>query len=413
MIGKITGNNTIQQSQFTETEPPKTEVPKAPRDVVKTEVKFTPAKFAADQRFAGSARESLLRSTLENQIKVDRPQTGGSPTTTVPEPSVGAVNPSTDTAPQISPTVLQPGDNNPEVGYLQGDLNRWRFENGLPQIKESGVYTAETEQAVKDFQKATGLVEDGKAGPNVKTRLALESNADFKQLDPQIKDLIRFDFNQFQNDPAKRDNLVKLATNREFVHLISKESQADALNAFMIHDCGKKENFKNIQDAVLDVAIVEKKGTLAHLPLATQRDVIATMFYKTNPPEDNPSWVRKDIVKLATDPEFAHLSEDQQAKLLEGVRGNSHPNAASSILGILKSPSYKNMDDGMKARVIQLTRENALYEGLYNQNFDALHELSGLRRLMNDESFINLSPNEQSNQLNAFKTVPPGSDLVL
>jgi hypothetical protein len=121
---------------------------------------------------------------------------------------------------------------------------------------------------------------------------------------------------------------------------------------------------------------------------------------------------------LATDPEFAKLSQSDQSKMLEGIRGSNDQRSILMMRAILNSPGYKNMDEGMKSRVIQLANENATYTSLYatKTNHDGddydIHGLEGLKSLLQDPNFIDLPPEQQSSQLNAFKTVPPDSDLV-
>jgi peptidoglycan hydrolase-like protein with peptidoglycan-binding domain len=378
---------------------------------------------ATDVLGTSSSRASILRNLLEGQLKAPADSSKSEPTVGMANPNrssnVGMPDPNRSSRVGGSNTVLQPGDKNDQVTELQYDLNRWRNENGLPAISVNGDYNAETEQAVRDFQKATGLKEDGLAGPNVQGRLALEKNKDFQQLDPEVKDLIRYDFSQLQNDPEKRDNLVKLATNREFANMISKDSQEAALSAY-IQTSGDKKNLQKVENAITDVAILEKKNTLSHLPEATQREVISTMFYETTARKeafyDDAGVAREGILRLARNPEFAKLSESDQSKLLEGIRGNNDQGCIDLMLSIIKSPAYKNMDEGMKSRVIQLTYENATFANLYpnaSPNFhDNTHGLAGITDLLNNPDFINLTPEEQSSQLNAFKTVPPDSDLV-
>jgi hypothetical protein len=85
------------------------------------------------------------------------------------------------------------------------------------------------------------------------------------------------------------------------------------------------------------------------------------------------------------------------------------------MLNILKSPGFTNMDDGMKARVVQLMYENAVYDNLNAKpgdfHHDTLRGLNGLSDLLKDPQFLSLPPEEQSSQLNAFKTTPRDSDL--
>jgi monoamine oxidase len=60
------------------------------------------------------------------------------------------------------------------VRAMQQSLNKWRVEIGQTPIKEDGLLSAETKNAILEFQKASGLKgQDGIAGPATRERLAL------------------------------------------------------------------------------------------------------------------------------------------------------------------------------------------------------------------------------------------------
>lgn len=71
--------------------------------------------------------------------------------------------------------VLKVGDRGPEVIALQEQLNAlgYRGRDGQPLETRSGIFGPETEHAVRQFQQAHGLEQDGKAG-RVETLPALE-----------------------------------------------------------------------------------------------------------------------------------------------------------------------------------------------------------------------------------------------
>jgi peptidoglycan hydrolase-like protein with peptidoglycan-binding domain len=93
--------------------------------------------------------------------------------TTPPTTTTGTTTPTTTTTPKptvTAPTVaLKPGDTGAQVKNLQRSL----ASLGYPPGKIDGVYGPKTTDAVKSFQKAEGLVEDGVVGP--KTLAALQA----------------------------------------------------------------------------------------------------------------------------------------------------------------------------------------------------------------------------------------------
>ncbi len=61
-----------------------------------------------------------------------------------------------------------------EVRALQASINKWRVEHGQTPIKEDGLLSAETNKAVLEFQRTSGLKsKDGIAGPATRERLTL------------------------------------------------------------------------------------------------------------------------------------------------------------------------------------------------------------------------------------------------
>ncbi len=63
------------------------------------------------------------------------------------------------------PEIIKPGDTGDYVGIIQYHLNLIsRFYSSVPPVEQDGVYGSETENAVKQFQKTFGLVQDGIVG---------------------------------------------------------------------------------------------------------------------------------------------------------------------------------------------------------------------------------------------------------
>lgn len=309
------------------------------------------------------------------------------------------------------PKTLQLGDKGKEVSDFQYDLLAWQVQNNLPMnVGPNAQFTGDTENALKQFQAAHGLPADGKADGNTRLRLQLETDPNFRKLSDDVKNSIRFNMNQFKDDPVAQKNLMKLSADPAFSSL-SQSSQQSALSGFMMHPSDPK-HCDNVSQAVSEVATLEKDGTLNNLPKETQEALISTLFKKTNLAEDSKQTlvlVRQSIVSLAKDPLFAKLTAEQQQKMLDGVAGNPDARTANEMNFLLHS-GFVKLDDKMKARVIDLAKENALYKMNYENTSkpaDLVERLRGLRELLRDPAFLNAPDDEKWAQLNAFKTSPP------
>lgn len=84
--------------------------------------------------------------------------------------SAPATVPASDPAPAYKPTTLYPGCSGEEVRVLQQQL----IDLGYLRGTADGCYGTKTEEAVREFQRRSGLTPDGLAG--AKTRAALETD---------------------------------------------------------------------------------------------------------------------------------------------------------------------------------------------------------------------------------------------
>lgn len=312
-------------------------------------------------------------------------------------------------ADSASNQTLKLGDKGPEVDKLVSDLREWQRRIGLEEkpSEYTGVYTKEIEQAVKEFQTASGLPQTGKADPNTQRRLKLEKDPHFRALDNDVKQTIRNSMNIYANQPEAQDNILTLATDRQFTHLLSKDSQMGALNGLMMHP-EDKNHLKNVQDEVVNVAILEKEKTLDHLPESTKRQVISTLFKKT---EDTPwfwynsSEARKQVTELAKSPAFAGLSESQQRKMMDAVAANP-AQASAYMYEIINSNAFKSMDTKMKERVIDLACDNATYPAITGtKDFnECSYRLDKFDELLRNPKFQASSDDDKWAQLNAYRT---------
>ncbi|MCI0562244.1 MAG: peptidoglycan-binding protein, partial [Nitrososphaera sp.] len=66
------------------------------------------------------------------------------------------------------------GTPQPAVRDLQESLNKWRIENRQKPIKEDGLDSEDTRNAIREFQRENGIKEDGIAGPQTRKRLSTQ-----------------------------------------------------------------------------------------------------------------------------------------------------------------------------------------------------------------------------------------------
>lgn len=124
--------------------------------------------------------------------------------------------------------VENPNVKDPAVLDFQKEINEFRTKNGQTPIKEDGFFGKETKAAVKEFQKSSGLKDDGIVGDNTRSRLRLENSPSFQSVDPDVKDQIRGKMNDFQKDPTNRQLLTTIGLDENFAKL-SKTDQEAAL----------------------------------------------------------------------------------------------------------------------------------------------------------------------------------------
>lgn len=137
-------------------------------------------------------------------------------------------------------------------------------------IAADGVYGKETEAAVKQFQQATGLKQDGLAGPNVKAMLKLENDPAFQKMDQDTQARVRSDMDKYQTNPAARENLTKLVQDPNF-QSVSSESKKLALNALSEKPANQKQ-LANISETLKDTVTMEQQSSFQNLPPSTQKE---------------------------------------------------------------------------------------------------------------------------------------------
>jgi Putative peptidoglycan binding domain len=138
--------------------------------------------------------------------------------------------PVADTAPKVPSQgkvlVENPNVKDPAVKDFQKEINEFRKSNGQTPIKEDGIFGPETKAAVKEFQRASGLKDDGVVGDNTRSRLRLENSPSFQSVDPDVKEQIRGKMNDFQKDPTNRQLLTTIGLDENFAKLSKSEQEA-------------------------------------------------------------------------------------------------------------------------------------------------------------------------------------------
>lgn len=350
--------------------------------------------------FSGTFRRAALESLL----------TAPPVRTEQPAAPIGANAPEVGGA--TSPD-LKLGSTGPEVQWYQLVLNSWiRSQNkGLPDdkkmplIQETGVYSEETEKAVKDYQKSIGLKETGVVDSVTKQGLELEHHMRVNNLSDKTRNDIRSAFSALQNDPTGRANLIKLTENREFVHLLSPEAQSSAINGLM-QAASDKGNLKFIEDAVFDAVVLEKNSAFQELPEATKRSALATLFLKRDREQlENGLSTISDMV---TSPSFGRLTPKQQDQLLEMIRANPDSSTPVVLQIIVSNETFQGMDEKMQARLIDIMHHNTMVSSMTGKwPTNSPTQGDDFLNLLDDPSFQQAPEGEKYAQMNAMRRQSP------
>ncbi len=297
--------------------------------------------IAQDAKFAASKRneQAMFVSLQQAQLGSELLKTGIMRVPGTTPPLVGIGSPEKTGSTSASNEVLGPGSPPDKVRAFQVELNEWRNANGLPSIERSGVYSPETSKAVEDFQNATGLKADGSAGGNTRARLALENDPAFRQLNTDVQNEIRGAMNKYQDNPAARDNLLRLTTSDIFAYFNSKESQIWALGALKKAP-GDMAHAQSVKDTVRDMGILENKDSFRRLPSWTQSQTREAMYEHTKFPNG-----REGLSRLVTSFQFSKLTPEQQDQVVKSLRDNPSETAAHHYVNILQSASYNNLEE--------------------------------------------------------------------
>jgi peptidoglycan hydrolase-like protein with peptidoglycan-binding domain len=203
-----------------------------------------------------------------------------------------------------------------DVRELQTGLNKWRAAHGLSPIKTNGMFGADTEKAVKDFQKATGLQPGvaGQADAGTRTRLAVENDPTFQNHSAADQTAIRKLMTSFGNDVAALDDLKNLATR----------------SGFLGH-----------------VGIFGSKG-FNRLDLKTQKEVVDRLqTFGTNPQHAH------NLLNLITAPEFDKLSSKAITRLVNAqLKNPNNEKLSANFRDLANGVGFQTLGEPGRTRVV-------------------------------------------------------------
>jgi peptidoglycan hydrolase-like protein with peptidoglycan-binding domain len=246
---------------------------------------------------------------------------------------------------------LRRGESGPAVRALQHQLNQWRAAQSPPQhpVPENGRFTAETEQAVKEFRQATHLQSGGPAGARsdgiadlqLQGRLRLENDPAFNRLDPKAKDAARQHVAAAGQVGKQMDPLFDLLAvpgldrlsgdaQLQMIHALSAPSShipGTLGSAQLIKEFAKlaaSAEFRKL-DGVMQATVVARLATLAHPSVSF-------------PGSGMPRAAIDDLVKVATSEKLTWMAPGDRLLVLKALEKNpGDRKLANNILSLLNS----------------------------------------------------------------------------
>ncbi|MCI0606324.1 peptidoglycan-binding protein [bacterium] len=182
------------------------------------------------------------------------------------------------------------GTPQPAVRDLQESLNKWRIENRQKPIKEDGLDSEDTRNAIREFQRENGIKEDGIAGPQTRKRLSTQ-----------------VDIIALKNDPNTAAEMRRLLDSEGFQKL-PPNMQSDVISRFKQYAAaGDMTSIGNM------VNVIDQSG-FGSLPLSTRKLLMDTMAAR---PADNRLAVNLENLAGTN---FAMLDEKSQNWVLNRIQ---------------------------------------------------------------------------------------------
>lgn len=300
---------------------------------------------------------------------------------------------------------LKLNDKGPMVERLQDDLNRWREANGLSPIAVSGTFTTETQDAVKEFQRATNLTETGEITDVTGKRLNLELSPEFQELNGNVREKISGAYSALQNDPKGRENLLDLIDQKPFRYLVGPEAQEAAINGLMMEP-GNKLVADSIKHYITDAAILENDPNYDNLSQEIKEKAMNTMFYRIAKHGGAGSDGRHNVISgLVADPNFGKRSIEEQKQLLDIVEQNNDAPIGMNVTAynlnrMINDPSFQGLSAEMQTQVIDIMHNNVnIANG--TGNWPNKDNVENIRKLLQSPAFKALSEEEKAARLEA------------
>jgi Putative peptidoglycan binding domain len=247
----------------------------------------------------------------------------------------------------------------PEVKELQKQVNQWRTEHGKEAIKEDGYFGEGTETALKEFQQANGLKDDGKAGVQTQNRVLLENDANFKKLDSGIQDQTRKLMTEHGQDKTKVGNLRNLATNPG----VSKLSTAQQQQMLDIHKAHPGD--KHLNSQLGTVANDPKFQSLSESGKSATLNLLGSPGYTKLSEKDrglvsdglnasklDPKFA-ENTQKLLNDPKFEALNPQEKTAVLSQVKNYPNARAVENYQRMLQKDWFTSQNLGDKQRSLK------------------------------------------------------------
>jgi hypothetical protein len=378
----------------------------------------TPPEVASAMKGEHAFEGQAKAASLQANVPASSPGPAGAPPTTGPTtgpPATGGTpsgsttsSPPTGTTTPAEPKTLKEGSKGPEVENLQTQLNEYRGAKGEKAIEVDSKYGNETSKAVTEFQKDTGLKPDGDAGARVQDRLKLETDANFKTLNPDTQQKVRDLMGKHSEQGTKpgkdlpgnqeaRTNLMGIATDPNFAKL-SPEGQQKALDRFTANP-SDAANAQAIKDTVKDRAALENNTNFQKLNADTKKQTLDSLENFHGKAAE-----RKNLSDIATDPNFSKLSRAHQDQTIKAFEKNpADATYTKNLRDITGGANFQGMDDATKTRVLNLASNNAA-NNVYTTD---------LSKLTNHAEYGKLSTQDKEKALNVFENTTPAGRAAL
>ena len=377
----------------------------------------------AERRLGGYAQEMFLRNQLNTQLQTAKnPISMAVPIEVPPQPPVTKIPP--DNAPppigeglevgkgqsglktdpaSLIPIPQQMGSNGEQVKLLQMELNRWRTNNGMEPLDVTGYFGKDTDKALKEFQRANNIKDDGIFGPISKHHLIVENNANFQQLPDNDKAAVRERMLQYgSDDPGRREAVVDFATRPDYLNCDSSLARTNALNYIDLpYDAmpfkGGEKDIKNLEDYLSKRTEMAQSENFQKLDQSTKDkiDEESNKYLRTPPQMEH-------LKNITASDAFLKLERDQDS-ILMGLRRIAYGGAdrVGQFQNVLNN--ITGLDNTVKGRVLDAAYRNGSLD----------FPLQSLNNMVGSAVFQGATPDVQNSMMTTFFLLFPGTDIEI